>query len=84
MNMFKWLETFLGTKDKAQIERTQEVADIVHQKKNEFTSDMLKLQEQSRKVHQKTMQAQDEAVKLKEIVDDVAAKIAVATGSLEL
>lgn len=79
----KWLKRFLGLYDKQQAERTEEVAQYVHAKKNKFTADMAKIQNQVKKVHMKTMQAQEESLKLKDIVDDVTERIALVTGGLK-
>lgn len=78
------IKRFLGLYDKKQAERTAEVAEYVHAKKNVFTTEMARIQRQAAKVHDKTRQAHEESIKLKEVVDDVTAKIARATGSLNI
>lgn len=76
-----WLEKFLGTKDKEQKKRMEEVSEYVHTKKNAFSAEMGKIHTQARKVHQKTKEAHEESVRLMEIVDGVTANIAIATGA---
>jgi hypothetical protein len=83
INNMKWLKRFLGLYDKKQAQRTEEVAEYVHARKNEFTKDMLNIQNQAKRVHIKTMQAQQESLKLKDIVDDVTERIALVTGGLK-
>lgn len=77
------LKRFLGLYDRQQAARTQEVAEYVDAKKNQFTKEMARVQRQAEKVHQKTRQAHEESAKLKEVVDDVARRIAYATGGLK-
>lgn len=77
------LKRFLGLYDRKQAARTQEVADFVHVRKNAYTADMLKIHRQAKKVSEKNRQAYEESVKLKEVVDDVTRKIAVATGGMK-
>lgn len=73
--MTNFLSRFLGLHDKKQEQKSEEVADYVHKKKNQFTADMGKVQIQTRKVHKKTLQAQVESDKLVRIVNDIAAQI---------
>jgi hypothetical protein len=77
-----WFSNFFGSKDAEQRERTDRVSAYVHAKKNKYTSEMLNIHNQSKKVHDKARQTQQEAVKLKEMVDDVAYKIAISTGGI--
>lgn len=75
-----FLKRFLGLYDKAQAKRTEDVAAYVHEKKSTFTADMVKLQNQARKVHNKTRQAHIESAKLNSMVEDITTKISIATG----
>lgn len=67
-------------KNKGSEERAQEVNETVHEAKNKFTSDMLKLQEQSRKIHEANIISLEESKKLNKIVTDIANQVAIATG----
>lgn len=78
-----WLHRFLGTKDKQQKERTDDISFYIHQRKNEFMNDMLRIQVQAKTIHRKAQQIQEESVRLQNIADDVAARIAKATGGVD-
>lgn len=75
----KWLNRFLGTKDKEQEQRTEDVAIYVHEQKQDFKKQMDQLQIQAIKVHAKTKKAHEESIKLL----DITTQIAQATGNKE-
>lgn len=81
--MKTWLARFLGVHDKEQKQRTQDVSDYAEKKKKDFIGEMEKVKRQTKKVHEKQLQVHQETAKLVKIVDDVARKIAVATGELK-
>lgn len=79
----RFITSFLGLNEKKQQAKTEEVAAYVHDKKNTYTSEMIKIQSQARKLHTKTRQAHEESVKLNNMVDDIVYKVAQATGGIE-
>lgn len=69
-------------KDKNYLEKDQEIRESIHAKKNEYTSEMLKVHHQMRTTRKQGMQVKAESVKLKQFVDDVTHRVAVATGGI--
>lgn len=68
---------FDGSKE--QKKKEEQVRDIVHEKKNKFTADMLRIQEQSRK---QSLKARQNTIRLSDVVESVTKNIAIATGGL--
>lgn len=79
-----WLKQFFGTSDKAQKQQAKEVASYVDDKKIQFNKDMKKIHQQAKVVHRKTRQVYESSLELNKTVEDVAKKIAIATGGFKL
>ena len=75
----RFIISFLGLNEKTQQKKTEAVAVYVHSKKKLYAREMTRIQSQARKVHKKTLQAHEQSVVLSDLVDDIAAKIAVVT-----
>lgn len=75
-----WLKRFLGLYDKKQKERTQEVADYVHDKKQDFTSTMVKAHREAKKEHQKAGKLKESSARIEERIIDVTQAIYLVTG----
>lgn len=76
----KWLMRLIGYNDKIQKERTDKVAEYVHNQKNVYSSEMGKIRKQAKRVHEKAKKTHEESAKLLEIVEGVTSSIAIATG----
>lgn len=81
--MFNAIKRVLGLHDRKQLERTQKVADYVHKKKNKFTTEMAEVQQQAKLIHLNALRTARASNKLISVVDDIAAKVAIATGGFE-
>lgn len=79
----RFLISFLGLNDGQQRARTAEISNYVHDRKNTYAKEMLKIQIQAKKVHHKTKQAHEESTKLNNMVEDITYQIAVATGGMD-
>lgn len=78
-----WILRFLGFYDTKQEEISKDVSDYVGNKKVEFHKEMRDIKRQAILVHRKTRQAHLESIKLNKVVDDIARKIAIATGGMK-
>lgn len=80
MNIITCLRDITGRKDREQLARTEQVAQYVHGKKNVFNTEMAQIQVQAKKVHETAMQNAQESARLKQAIDDITLKVAMATG----
>lgn len=76
----KWLQRFLGLHDKDQKARTQEVAEYVHDKKNEFAVTMAKAQQKAQQQHDKARKLIPESAKIESRILDITQQIYMVTG----
>ena len=77
--MTNFIARFLGLHDKKQAQESEQVAQYVNRKKDKFTNDMLRVQQQAKRTHKTTLQAYEESVKLTEMVESVTNQVAQAT-----
>ena len=74
-----WLFRFLGLHDKKQKERTEDVAQYVHKKKNKFTADMLDIQIRAKHAHNEAKKSLKHAQKTVRITEDITQRLAIVT-----
>lgn len=81
MNLFNLFHRTNTTKRQKVLDREEEVTNLVHNKKNKFTADMIRLKKQTKDIHTSNVKALQKSKELNILIDDIAAQIAEATGA---
>lgn len=79
-----WLKSFFGLYEKRSANKEIEVEKYIELEKIKFQANMAKLREQAREVHEDTKKSKDNAIKVCKAIDDITAKIALATGTYKI
>ena len=77
-----WIRRFLGIYDKEQKARTEAVNNYVQEQKEQFNKQMADIHKEARQVHRESNKTAKESVKISRVVNDVTARIAIATGGV--
>lgn len=74
-----WIFRLLGLHDRKQKEKSEEVAQYVHNKKNKYTAEMLEIQMQAKHAHNEAKKSLKHALKTVKITEDITQKIALVS-----
>lgn len=77
------LKRIIGLHDREQMERTQKVTEYVDKKRTEYVKSMEITHQEAKEVHLISSKSKQNSGRIIRVANDVAAKVAVATGRLE-